>query len=96
MLDLGDPTKVIARLPDPILEPEAPYEVRGDHRLTVFPEGAVVLSDYAKGVLTPRLLGEIIAAANKAGVPVIVDPKAADYAVYRGATVIKSGKTVLG
>jgi D-beta-D-heptose 7-phosphate kinase/D-beta-D-heptose 1-phosphate adenosyltransferase len=48
--------------------------------------GAVVLSDYAKGVLTPRVLSEIITTANKAGTPVIVDPKAPDYAVYRGAS----------
>lgn len=57
--------------------------------------GAVVLSDYAKGVLTPRILSEVIAAANKAGIPVIVDPKAADYAVYRGATVIKPNRKEL-
>src|SRR5215510_7586515 len=57
--------------------------------------GAVVLSDYAKGVLTPRVLSEIIAAANMAGTPVIVDPKAADYSVYRGATVIKPNRKEL-
>jgi D-beta-D-heptose 7-phosphate kinase/D-beta-D-heptose 1-phosphate adenosyltransferase len=57
--------------------------------------GAVVLSDYAKGVLTPRVLAEIIAAANKAGTPVIVDPKAPDYAVYRGATVITPNRREL-
>src|SRR5258705_2580117 len=57
--------------------------------------GAVVLSDYAKGVLTPRLLAEIIAAANTAGTPVIVDPKAVDYSVYRGATVIKPNRKEL-
>ena len=57
--------------------------------------GAVVLSDYAKGALTPRILAEIIAAANRAGTPVIVDPKAADYAVYRGATVIKPNRKEL-
>ena len=57
--------------------------------------GAVVLSDYAKGALTPRLLGDIIAAANKAGTPVIVDPKAADYSVYRGATVLKPNRKEL-
>jgi len=57
--------------------------------------GAVVLSDYAKGVLTPRVLSEIIAAANKAGTPVIVDPKAPDYAVYRGATVITPNRREL-
>jgi D-beta-D-heptose 7-phosphate kinase/D-beta-D-heptose 1-phosphate adenosyltransferase len=57
--------------------------------------GAVVLSDYAKGVLTPRVLSEIIAAANKAGTPVLVDPKAVDYAVYCGATVIKPNRREL-
>jgi D-beta-D-heptose 7-phosphate kinase/D-beta-D-heptose 1-phosphate adenosyltransferase len=57
--------------------------------------GAVVLSDYAKGVLTPRILSEVIAAANKAGTPVIVDPKAADYSVYRGATLIKPNRKEL-
>ena len=57
--------------------------------------GAVVLSDYAKGVLTPRILSEIIAAANEAGTPVLVDPKAVDYAVYRGAAVIKPNRREL-
>jgi D-beta-D-heptose 7-phosphate kinase / D-beta-D-heptose 1-phosphate adenosyltransferase len=57
--------------------------------------GAVVLSDYAKGVLTPRVLCEIIAAANRSNTPVLVDPKAVDYAVYRGATVIKPNRREL-
>jgi len=57
--------------------------------------GAIVLSDYAKGVLTPRILAEVIAAAREAGIPVIVDPKAADYAVYRGATIIKPNRKEL-
>ena len=50
--------------------------------------GAVVLSDYAKGVLTPGLIRAVIAAADRAGKPVIVDPKGKDYSVYRGATVV--------
>ena len=54
-----------------------------------------MLSDYAKGVLTPRVIAEVIGAANEAGMPVIVDPKAADYAVYRGATVIKPNRKEL-
>ncbi len=43
LLDLDDPTRVIARLPYPILEPEAEYELFGDVNNVVFPEGAVVL-----------------------------------------------------
>ena len=50
--------------------------------------GAVVLSDYAKGVLTERVIRAIIGAAQRAGKPVIVDPKGHDYLVYRGATLI--------
>jgi D-beta-D-heptose 7-phosphate kinase / D-beta-D-heptose 1-phosphate adenosyltransferase len=58
--------------------------------------GAVVLSDYAKGVITPRLIAEVIGAAKRAGIPVIVDPKASDYAVYRGATMITPNRRELG
>ena len=50
--------------------------------------GAVVLSDYAKGTLTERVIRAIIEAARRLRVPVIVDPKGHDYRVYRGATLI--------
>ena len=49
---------------------------------------AVILSDYAKGVLTPRVVAAVIAAARQAGKPVVVDPKGLDYSRYRGATVV--------
>jgi D-beta-D-heptose 7-phosphate kinase / D-beta-D-heptose 1-phosphate adenosyltransferase len=49
---------------------------------------AVILSDYAKGVLTPRVIAAVIAAARQTGKPVIADPKGHDYSRYRGATVI--------
>jgi predicted GH43/DUF377 family glycosyl hydrolase len=42
LLDLEDPSKVIARSPYPILEPEAEYERVGDVPNVVFPEGAVI------------------------------------------------------
>lgn len=49
---------------------------------------AVVLSDYAKGVLTPRVCQEVIGAA-KGKMPVVVDPKPkADVRKYQGATVM--------
>jgi D-beta-D-heptose 7-phosphate kinase/D-beta-D-heptose 1-phosphate adenosyltransferase len=50
--------------------------------------GAVVLSDYAKGVLTPRVVRAVIDAARRLGKPVVVDPKNHDYSIYRGATLI--------
>ena len=57
--------------------------------------GAVVLSDYAKGVLTPRVIRAVIDAAQHAGKPVIVDPKGRDYAIYRGATMITPNRKEL-
>ena len=48
----------------------------------------VVISDYAKGTLSPRLIQAIIAHANGLNVPVIVDPKGGDFSVYRGATIL--------
>jgi len=49
---------------------------------------SIVLSDYAKGALTPRVIRAVIDAAEKLGKPVIVDPKGKDFAIYRGATLI--------
>jgi D-beta-D-heptose 7-phosphate kinase/D-beta-D-heptose 1-phosphate adenosyltransferase len=48
-----------------------------------------VLSDYAKGVVTPRFAAEFIRMAREAGKPVVVDPKGTDIGRYRGATVVK-------
>jgi D-beta-D-heptose 7-phosphate kinase/D-beta-D-heptose 1-phosphate adenosyltransferase len=49
---------------------------------------ALVLSDYAKGVVTPEVCRALIPAARKLGVPVLVDPKGLDYRHYKGATTI--------
>jgi rfaE bifunctional protein kinase chain/domain len=49
---------------------------------------AVILSDYAKGVLTPPFLSEIISRARHLGVPVLVDPKGSDFSRYNGASLL--------
>ena len=49
---------------------------------------AMVLSDYAKGVLTPDVCQAVIQAARGLNIPVLVDPKSADFARYRGATTV--------
>lgn len=54
-----------------------------------------VLSDYAKGVLGDGIAVKIIAAAKAAGSLVIVDPKGNDYAIYRGADVLKPNRSEL-
>ncbi|MDQ2695657.1 MAG: bifunctional D-glycero-beta-D-manno-heptose-7-phosphate kinase/D-glycero-beta-D-manno-heptose 1-phosphate adenylyltransferase HldE [Pseudomonadota bacterium] len=48
--------------------------------------GVVVLSDYGKGALDG--VQDYIRQARGAGLPVLVDPKGADFARYRGATLI--------
>ena len=48
----------------------------------------VLLSDYAKGVLTARVIRNVIDTAKKLGKRVIVDPKSANFAIYRGATLL--------
>lgn len=47
-----------------------------------------VISDYGKGMCADVLCGSLIAAAQEAGVPVIVDPKGTDWTKYEGASVI--------
>ena len=49
---------------------------------------ALVLSDYAKGVLSRSTIARAAAMARARGLPVIIDPKSRDLARYRGATVI--------
>ncbi len=54
---------------------------------------ALLVSDYGKGVCTPRLLKAAIDAANRAGVPVMVDPsRSCPLENYRGVTVIKPNR----
>ena len=66
------------------------------HALAALPNaGAVVLSDYAKGTLTERVIRAVIEAARKLGKPVVVDPKAADFSIYRGTTLITPNRKEL-
>lgn len=48
----------------------------------------VLLSDYAKGVLTARVIRHVIDATRRLGKRVIVDPKSVNFAIYRGATLL--------
>lgn len=49
---------------------------------------AVVVSDYAKGAVTAELCMAVMRAAREVGVPVLVDPKTADFGKYAGATMV--------
>ena len=49
---------------------------------------AFVVSDYDKGAVTPRVLAEVLPAAYRRGVPVLVDPKIRNFDAYRPATLV--------
>jgi len=49
--------------------------------------GALVISDYDKGVITPRILSEVLPAAY-GRMPVLVDPKIRNFDSYRPATLV--------
>jgi D-beta-D-heptose 7-phosphate kinase/D-beta-D-heptose 1-phosphate adenosyltransferase len=83
-------------------ESSGPISAESEAAIVAFAEsalpqvGAVVLSDYAKGVLTPRVIRGVIDAARRLNKPVVVDPKGHDYSIYRGATLITPNRQELG
>ncbi|HEX3966427.1 MAG TPA: bifunctional D-glycero-beta-D-manno-heptose-7-phosphate kinase/D-glycero-beta-D-manno-heptose 1-phosphate adenylyltransferase HldE, partial [Edaphobacter sp.] len=56
---------------------------------------AVILSDYAKGALTPDLCAAAIRTARRLNVPVFVDPKTPDLSRYSNATMVCPNLTEL-
>ncbi|HUT25665.1 MAG TPA: D-glycero-beta-D-manno-heptose-7-phosphate kinase [Sumerlaeia bacterium] len=50
--------------------------------------GVVVLSDYAKGTLSAKVVAAAVRAAHERGVPVLADPKGRDYARYGGCDLL--------
>jgi rfaE bifunctional protein kinase chain/domain len=48
----------------------------------------IVVSDYLKGAVTPRVMARAIGAAHRAGAPLLVDPKVPHLARYAGATLL--------
>lgn len=55
--------------------------------------GAVVISDYGKGVCTTDRCQRLIALCRERGIAVCVDPKGADYSKYTGATTITPNRS---
>jgi rfaE bifunctional protein kinase chain/domain len=50
--------------------------------------GAVVVSDYLKGMVTRRIMAALVSAGREHGVPVVVDPKIPHLEYYAGASLI--------
>ena len=49
----------------------------------------VILEDYNKGVLTPKVIAAVIAYCNEKGIPTAVDPKQKNFLAYQGCTIFK-------
>ena len=52
----------------------------------------VIVSDYAKGVLTENLLSRLITTASQLNKKVLVDPKGKNYLKYKGAALLTPNK----
>lgn len=55
----------------------------------------IVVSDYAKGFLTPDLLARLIAIASEMRKPIFIDPKGTDLALYSNCTLLKPNRAEL-
>ena len=49
---------------------------------------ALVVSDYDKGAVTPRILADILPRAHGARIPTLIDPKIRNFDAYRPATLV--------
>ncbi|MEW6096479.1 MAG: D-glycero-beta-D-manno-heptose-7-phosphate kinase [bacterium] len=57
-------------------------------RMVIQEVQSIVISDYGKGIINPRLLEEIIPLGKKHNLPIIVDPKESHFMSYKGITLI--------
>jgi len=62
-------------------------------RECLFETDAVILEDYNKGVLTPRVIETLISWAQERGIPVAVDPKLENFRMYRHVTLLKPNQS---
>jgi rfaE bifunctional protein kinase chain/domain len=49
----------------------------------------IIFQDYDKGVITSRLIKEVVARAKVRGIPVTADPKKKNFSAYSGVTLFK-------
>jgi rfaE bifunctional protein kinase chain/domain len=56
---------------------------------------AVLIEDYNKGVLTPKVIETVLEIAKARGLPSVVDPKFRNFFAYRGATLFKPNRREL-
>lgn len=97
-------TRVIARGQQVVrIDEEVAADLRGadEEALAALAEAAVasadalLLEDYNKGALTPRVIERSIRAARARQLPVVVDPKFRNFFGYAGTTVFKPNRREL-
>lgn len=79
--------RLTARLAEALVAPGTDRGRSGTPRVQ-----AILVSDYAKGVVTPGLFGALVEGARRAGVPLILDPKAPGFAFYRDVRLMTPNK----
>ncbi|MEP3244037.1 MAG: D-glycero-beta-D-manno-heptose-7-phosphate kinase [Sneathiella sp.] len=70
------------------LSPETAGKILSAFKVALMDTDIVILSDYAKGVLSDEVLKKAISLASKAGKPVIADPKSVSFSRYAGVTLL--------
>ena len=50
---------------------------------------SVIFQDYDKGVITPKVIQDVVKVANKKKVPILVDPKKRNFLTYEKVTLFK-------
>ena len=74
---------------DPVSENEEELLIRKVEELLMDGVDGIIFEDYNKGVLTVRVISEIIHLANKHGVVTTVDPKKENFFSYRNVSLFK-------
>lgn len=77
------------------LSPEVAEQLLDTLAIALAEVDLIVLSDYAKGVLSEGVTRAAIDAARRLGKRIIVDPKCKDFTKYRGATIITPNRLEL-
>jgi D-glycero-beta-D-manno-heptose-7-phosphate kinase len=73
---------------DGAIPPKVEAEILGRIKDALPACRALLVSDYQKGVITPRVMKQATALARKQKIPVLVDPKVRHFPLYRGVSLV--------
>lgn len=70
------------------ISPESATRILSYIRKAVREADLVVISDYAKGLISASLVEQVVSICKKAGRPIAVDPKVEHFGYYKGVTIV--------